>query len=89
MIERYYKHERARGGYHRRDIATFLNHYPGELDRARAYCESHPIRSKVVKFYVVRTQIDDSPEAVEQRRKVRAQCKEELKRSLGSGTSAV
>ncbi len=37
-IERYYAAERAKGesGVHRRDLLTFLNHFPGELDRARA-----------------------------------------------------
>jgi hypothetical protein len=36
-IEAYYESERAKGdkGIHRRDLATFLNNYQGELDRAR------------------------------------------------------
>lgn len=38
-LERYYKAERAKGddGIHRRDLATFLNNFSGELDRARAH----------------------------------------------------
>jgi len=37
-IERYYAAERAKGddGIHRRDLLTFLNNLPGELDRASA-----------------------------------------------------
>jgi len=38
-IERYYAVERAKGpdaGRHRRDLLTFLNNFPGEVDRARA-----------------------------------------------------
>jgi hypothetical protein len=37
-LERYYAAERAKGdaGVHRRDLYTFLNHFPGEMDRARA-----------------------------------------------------
>lgn len=37
MIESYYERERAKGinGIHRRDLYTFLNNFPGELDRAR------------------------------------------------------
>lgn len=45
LIERYYRSERMKGdkGIHRRDLATFLNNYHGELDRARAAC---PQRTK-------------------------------------------
>lgn len=38
-VERYYAQERAKGpeaGRHRRDLLTFLNNFPGEVDRARA-----------------------------------------------------
>lgn len=43
-LERYYKAERLKGddGIHRRDLATFLNHFSGELDRARAYQPPKP-----------------------------------------------
>lgn len=39
MLEAYYASERAKGeeGRHRRDLGTFLNHYTGEIDRARAW----------------------------------------------------
>lgn len=87
MIERYYKHERARGGYHRRDVATFLNHYPGELDRARAFCESHPIRSKGVRFTVVRKPVSD--EEFEKNREACRKTWSDFKnkmRAPGSGT---
>lgn len=38
-IERYYATERDKKdeGIHRRDLATFLNNFAGELDRARAF----------------------------------------------------
>ena len=41
LIERYYAFERRKGdkGYHRRDLQTFLNNYPSELDRAKAWKE--------------------------------------------------
>lgn len=39
LLERYYAFERRKGdnGIHRRDLATFLNNYYGELDRARLW----------------------------------------------------
>jgi len=38
-LERYYATERAKGdeGRHRRDLATFLNNFAAELDRARLF----------------------------------------------------
>jgi hypothetical protein len=44
MIERYYAAERKRTDHHcRRDLYTFLNNYRGEVDRAYAYCQRHPL----------------------------------------------
>lgn len=42
MITRYYEAERkkCREGIYRRDLATFLGHCDGELDRARAFAEN-------------------------------------------------
>lgn len=39
LIERYYAAERRKDdkGIHRRDLQTFLNNYPSELDRAHAW----------------------------------------------------
>ena len=39
LIERYYAFQRRKGdkGIHRRDLYTFLNNFPGELDRAREW----------------------------------------------------
>lgn len=39
LLERYYVFERRKQdkGIHRRDLATFLNNYAGELDRAHAW----------------------------------------------------
>lgn len=44
LIERYYAFERAKDdkGIHRRDLATFLNNYPGELDRAQEWARRFP-----------------------------------------------
>ncbi len=40
LIEGYYASERAKkDGIHRRDLYTFLNNYPGEVDRATAWSE--------------------------------------------------
>lgn len=46
LLERYYAFERKKGdnGCHRRDLFTFLNNYQGELDRANAWRELHPIK---------------------------------------------
>lgn len=46
LIEQFYAFERKRGdnGIHRRDLATFLNNFPGELDRATHWRERHPIK---------------------------------------------
>ena len=44
MVERYYKEARKKSdNYCRRDLLTFLNNYPGEVDRARSWCEKHPL----------------------------------------------
>lgn len=50
LIERYYQYQRNRGdlGIHRRDLKTFLNNFPGEVDRAYAWAEKHKPRKKVV-----------------------------------------
>lgn len=44
MVELYYAFERKKGdkGIHRRDLATFLNNYGGEVDRARLWAEKFP-----------------------------------------------
>lgn len=44
MIERYYISERRKGekGIQRRDLATFLNNWNGELDRAREWNARRP-----------------------------------------------
>jgi hypothetical protein len=46
MVERYYAAERKKGdkGIHRRDLKTLLNNWPGEVDRARAYCKRFEFR---------------------------------------------
>jgi hypothetical protein len=46
LMERYYAFERKKGdnGRHRRDLITLLNNWQGELDRATAWAELHPIR---------------------------------------------
>lgn len=44
LVEKYYEFERKKGdkGIHRRDLATFLNNYGGEVDRARLWAEKFP-----------------------------------------------
>jgi hypothetical protein len=39
LVIRYEMAEAKKNGYHRRDLLTFLNHYHGELDRARGWEE--------------------------------------------------
>jgi len=44
MVERYYTEMRRKPDNHcRRDLYTFLNNYRGEVDRAYAYCQRHPL----------------------------------------------
>ena len=44
MIERYYAEARKKSdNYCRRDVYQFLNNYAGEVDRARNWCEKHPL----------------------------------------------
>lgn len=44
MVERYYAEARKKAdNYCRRDLFTFLNNYAGEVDRARSWCEKHPL----------------------------------------------
>lgn len=50
MIERRYAGERLnKENTLRRDLCTFLNNYRGEVDRALAWCEKHPVRSHTLK----------------------------------------
>lgn len=48
LVERYYKAEREKGsaGVHRRDLATFLNNFRGELDRATLWARQRSARGK-------------------------------------------
>lgn len=47
MIERYYSANRKKtDNFCRKDIFTFLNNYFGEVDRARTWCEKHPLPSQ-------------------------------------------
>lgn len=52
LVERYYRFQRKRGdsGIHRRDLYTFLNNFPGELDRAREWEKRNP-KEKPKKVY--------------------------------------
>ncbi len=52
MLERYYAaHWPPRTNHNmlRHDLATLLHNWTGEVDRARGWCELHPVRSKIVK----------------------------------------
>lgn len=48
LVERYYAFEFRKGdrGCHRRDLATFVNNYAGEVDRAKGWEETHPAKPK-------------------------------------------
>ena len=48
QIERYYAEERTKeaAGRHRRDLATFLNNFDGELDRANAFAA--PVKRDII-----------------------------------------
>lgn len=47
LIESYYAFERKKGdkGFYRRDLYTFLFNAAGELDRATAWRELHPVKA--------------------------------------------
>ena len=49
MIEEYYQAERTKGekGWHRRNLATFLNNFQGEVDRAKAWKQKAPMLIEV------------------------------------------
>jgi hypothetical protein len=51
LVEKYYEFERKKGdkGIHRRDLATFLNNYGGEVDRAALWAEKFPSLVKGIK----------------------------------------
>jgi hypothetical protein len=47
LVERYYKANwppRTNKNHLRHDLATLINNWSGEVDRARIWCEQHPIR---------------------------------------------
>lgn len=51
LLERYYAANRKKpDNICRRDLFTLLNNFQGELDRARDWCEKHPVKTKVVRF---------------------------------------
>lgn len=49
LIEEYYQAERSKGdkGWHRRNLATFLNNFQGEVDRAKAWKQKAPMLIEV------------------------------------------
>jgi len=63
MVERYYAEARRKAdNYCRRDLYTFLNNYAGEVDRARTWCEKHPLPgARKVKMSTVDHLIDLKP----------------------------
>lgn len=73
LVEVYYAAERAKGddGKHRRDLLTFLNNFPGELDRARAKA---PKQQTSLPFTVVtETSVDRAIREFEERERKAAQ----------------
>lgn len=49
QVEAFYRSERAKGaeGHHRRRLAQLLNHFQGEVDKAREYCIRNPRKSQM------------------------------------------
>ena len=74
----------------RHDLFTLLNNYAAEADRARAWCSEHLVKSKSVKFQVVRTKSPDwTPEQIaDNKRKCRA-LKDELMEKLKAPASSI
>lgn len=49
MVERYYKSNwppKTSKNHLRHDLATLINNWHGEVDRARIWCESHPLKTE-------------------------------------------
>jgi hypothetical protein len=49
LIERYYKANwppKTGHNHLRHDLATLINNWAGEVDRARIWCEAHPLKPK-------------------------------------------
>lgn len=49
LVERYYKANwppKTGHNHLRHDLATLINNWSGEVDRARIWCEQHPIRTE-------------------------------------------
>lgn len=63
MVERRYAAEwpPREGNTLRRDLCTFLNNYRGEVDRALAWCEKHPVRSKTLRAKPVEALHSEAP----------------------------
>jgi hypothetical protein len=62
MVERRYAAERLnKENTLRRDILTFLNNFRGEVDRALAWCEKHPVRSKTLRAKPVEALHSEAP----------------------------
>jgi len=78
LLERYYAFERKRGehGRHRRDLITLLNNWQGELDRATAWNELHPMKSpprKIIPMPPVKSEpFEPTPSEIESMARVEA-----------------
>ncbi len=49
LVERYYKANwppRTSQNHLRHDLATLINNWQGEVDRARIWCDAHPVKPK-------------------------------------------
>lgn len=58
MVERYYKKNwppRTSVNHLRHDLATLINNWQGEVDRARIWCDAHPIVRKIIPLPIAAT----------------------------------
>lgn len=69
MVERYYGvHRKKPENYCRRELLTFLRHYQGEVDKARDWCEKHPVKgTRTVRASKVFAEPPVQPETPEER----------------------
>jgi len=85
MVERFYKSERKKkDSYCRTNVLRLLRHWPGEVDKARIWCERHPVRSRVVRFTTDGTPpTEKSPELTPEELEADRRFREDFERHRG------
>lgn len=70
MVERFYAANRKRPeAFCRTAVLTLLRYWTGEVDKARPWCEKHPVRSKAVRFTQPSPVDNRTPEQIEEDRR--------------------